>query len=137
MTVGRWVGRMSWLVSVLTAVFICGALLAGCGESPQVEKSSPADEISGETIPEDGTVTAYGGSAQVEKSSPADEIWAEIIPEDGAVTAYGMPLSLDNTQQLIDWYYSISLSTDEQAVAAAALGSLPAPCCDDFPILTC
>ena len=108
MTVGRWVRRMSWLVPVLTAVLISGALLAGCD-----------------------------GSDRLESGNPADEIWAEIIPEDGAATAYGIPLALDNAQQFIDWYYSISLSADERAAATTALGSLPAPCCDDFPILTC
>ncbi len=37
MTVGRWVRRMSWLVSVLTAVSISGVLLAGCDESAQLQ----------------------------------------------------------------------------------------------------
>ena len=69
--------------------------------------------------------------------NPADEIWREIVPEEWTETIYGIPLSLDNTQQFIDWFKSIELSTDEQLLWDAALSSLVAPCCDDYPMSEC
>jgi len=64
-------------------------------------------------------------------------VWAEIIPEEGTVTSYGIPLSLENTQQFINWYNSITLSAEEQATRDIALSSLVAPCCDQYPMSTC
>jgi hypothetical protein len=68
---------------------------------------------------------------------PAMQVWNEIIPPEGTATGYGIPLSLDNTQQFIDWYNSIQLSTEQQAVRDAALSPLAAPCCDEYPASTC
>jgi len=64
-------------------------------------------------------------------------LWGEIIPEEGTVTGYGIPLSLQNTQQFINWYNSITLSAEEQAARDVALSSLVAPCCDEYPMSTC
>ncbi len=64
-------------------------------------------------------------------------LWGEIIPEEGTVTSYGIPLSLENTQQFINWYNSITLSAEEQATRDVALSSLVAPCCDEYPMSTC
>ena len=89
-------------------ILITGMMLVGCGEPPEEEGLNPADRI-----------------------------WAEIIPEEGTVTGYGILLALDNTQQFIDWYNSIALSAEEQAMRDAALSSLVAPCCDDYPMSTC
>lgn len=68
---------------------------------------------------------------------PTAQIWGEIIPEEGTATSYGISLSLENTQQFIDWYDSIELSAEEQAIRDIALGSLVAPCCDEYPMSTC
>jgi hypothetical protein len=68
---------------------------------------------------------------------PAVRIWSEIIPEEGTATSYGISLSLENTQQFIDWYNSIELSTEEQAIRDMALSSQVAPCCDEYPMSTC
>jgi len=83
------------------------------------------------------TQIGCGEPAQDAGLNPADEIWREIIPEEGAETIYGIPLSLDNTQQFIGWFNTIELSTDEQLLWDAALSSLVAPCCDDYPMSTC
>lgn len=62
---------------------------------------------------------------------------AELIPEAGAKTAYGIPLSLANAQHFADWYYTIRLTPEEEAIWEEALGIIPAPCCDDNPVLRC
>ncbi len=64
-------------------------------------------------------------------------IWAETVPQMGTETAYGMPLSLDNTQQFIDWYHDIKLTPEEEAVKDNALDPLKAPCCDEYSLRTC
>ncbi len=69
--------------------------------------------------------------------NPADRVWSEIIPEKGATTSYGIPLSLENTQQFIDWYDSIELSAEGEKVKGTALDALAAVCCDEFSIRTC
>ena len=66
-----------------------------------------------------------------------DEIWIDIIPEPGTTTAYGIPLSLDNTQQFIDWFYTIKLNENEKELKTEALSSLVAPCCDEYPVSEC
>ena len=45
----------------------------------------------------------------------AERIWAKIIPEEGTVTDYEIPLSLENTQQFIDWYHAIELTLAQRA----------------------
>jgi hypothetical protein len=84
-------------------------------------------------------VSNIGCSGTPENDVPnqADEIWREIIPEQGTATTYGIPLSLDNTQQFIDWFNTIELSDDEQMLREVALGTFMAPCCDDYPMSEC
>jgi hypothetical protein len=65
------------------------------------------------------------------------EIWKNIVPEPGTPTAYGIPLSLDNTQQFIDWFNMIKLNEDEKELKNKALDSLVAPCCDEYPASEC
>ncbi len=62
---------------------------------------------------------------------------AELIPEAGKKTAYGIPLSLANAQHFADWYYTIRLTPEEEALWEEALLAIPAPCCDDNPVLRC
>ena len=76
-------------------------------------------------------------SVKENEHTSIDTIWAETVPEAGAETVYGIPLSLDNTQQFIDWYYDIELSSDEEDIKNTALNSLKAPCCDDYSLRTC
>jgi hypothetical protein len=78
-------------------------------------------------------------SSPPEQQGPdtVSQIWDEIVPEEGTATGYGIPLSLDNTQQFIDWYNSIELSAEEQAIRDDALSPLVAPCCDEYPMSTC
>lgn len=71
------------------------------------------------------------------QSQPLDELRAKLIPQEGAKTSYGLPLSLDNVQAFADWYYSIQLSPEEQEVFREALSAIPAPCCDDNPVIKC
>ncbi len=78
-----------------------------------------------------------GNSLVKEKSNPVERTWTEIIPEEGTTTTYGIPLSLDNTQRFIDWFNTIELSDDEQMLRDVALGTLVAPCCDDYPMSEC
>jgi hypothetical protein len=80
---------------------------------------------------------ACGGPSEQQGLDPTARIWGEIIPEEGTVTSYGISLSLENTQQFIDWYNSIELSTEEQAIRDMALSSQVAPCCDKYPMSTC
>ena len=68
--------------------------------------------------------------------SPA-EVAAEIIPRKGDPTSYGIPLSLDNTRQLIDYYNATVLTPDQERVMREALLPLKAPCCDDNSMDTC
>lgn len=65
------------------------------------------------------------------------QLRAELIPEAGARTAYGIPLSLGNAQHFADWYYTIRLTSEEEATWTEALLAIPAPCCDDNPVLRC
>lgn len=83
------------------------------------------------------TLVGCGQPPEDEGLNPVDQIWAEIIPEKGTATRYGIPLSLENTQQFIDWYNSIELSVLEQAIRDDALDSLVAPCCDQYPMSSC
>ena len=78
-----------------------------------------------------------GETPEEGKLNPVERIWAKIIPEEGTATSYGIPLSLENTQQFIDWYNTIKLSAKEQESRNAALNSLVAPCCDDKWMSTC
>ncbi len=93
---------------LLSGMMLVGMMLVGCSKPPEEEGLNPADRI-----------------------------WVEIIPEEGAVTRYEIPLSLENTQQFIDWYNSIALSTEKQTIREDALESLVAPCCDEYPMSTC
>jgi len=61
----------------------------------------------------------------------------ELIPKEGQKTAYGIPLSLSNAQHFADWYYAIRLTPEEEAIWTEALSAIPAPCCDDNPVIKC
>jgi len=82
-------------------------------------------------------LVACGNSPENEGPDPTARIWGEIIPEGGTATSYGISLSLENTQQFIDWYNSIELFAEEQAIRDEALSSQVAPCCDEYPMSTC
>lgn len=76
------------------------------------------------------------GSETASAATP-EEVREEIIPEAGDPTAYGLPLSLDNTQQFIDYYESAPITPEQQRMVDEALLPLKAPCCDDNPMSTC
>lgn len=78
----------------------------------------------------------FGGKQPAKAATPA-EVRAEIIPKDGDATAYDVPLSLDNTQDFIDYYEASTLSRDQEKTMEKALLPLKAPCCDDNPMSTC
>jgi len=80
---------------------------------------------------------ACGNPLEEAGPDPTAQIWGEIIPGEGTATSYGIPLSLENTQQFINWYNSIALSAEEQATRDSALSSPVAPCCDKYPMSTC
>jgi hypothetical protein len=79
------------------------------------------------------TVTR-GGDAP---SLTPDVLAAEIIPSEGDPTDYGMPMSLDNTQQFIDYYEATALTPAQDSIMWDALLPLKAPCCDDNSMATC
>ena len=98
--------------SVFFSIFLFSIMtVVGCGD--------------GESVAADETLNA------------AERIWAEIIPVEGTVTDYEIPLSLENTQQFIDWYNAINLTSVQQALRDGALRPLVAPCCDEYPMSTC
>ena len=98
--------------SVFFSIFLFSIMtVVGCGD--------------GESVAADETLNA------------AERIWAEIIPVEGTVTDYEIPLSLENTQQFIDWYNAINLTSAQQALRDGALRPLVAPCCDEYPMSTC
>jgi len=66
-----------------------------------------------------------------------EEIAAEIIPNEGDPTPYGIPLALDNTQRLIDYYNTITLTPEQESIRRDALQPLKAPCCDDNSMYRC
>ena len=121
----------------LYLILIAGMPHIGCIEPPGNDVLNQADETWKEIIPEQGTETTSTEPPGNDVLNKADEIWREIIPEQGTETTYRIPLSLDNTQQFIDWFNSIELSADEQLLWNAALSSLVAPCCDDYPMSEC
>jgi len=82
-------------------------------------------------------LVACGSPPEWQGLDPTARIWDEIIPEEGTATSYGISLSFENTQQFIDWYNSIELSAEEQAIRDVALSSQVAPCCDEYPMSTC
>ncbi|MBC7099442.1 hypothetical protein H5T52_10075 [Candidatus Bipolaricaulota bacterium] len=71
------------------------------------------------------------------EESLLDQLRAELIPAEGAKTSYGIPLSLRNAQTFADWYYTIRLTPEEEELWQEALVAIPAPCCDDNPVLRC
>ena len=73
---------------------------------------------------------------QVSAATPA-EVAAEIIPQEGDSTTYDIPLSLDNTQQFIDYYEAAALTAEQESTKEDALLPLKAPCCDDNSMATC
>lgn len=77
-----------------------------------------------------------GLSAEAEKDLLA-ELRAALIPKAGERTAYGLVLSFGNAQHFADWYYAIRLTPEEEAIWREALLAIPAPCCDDYPVLRC
>ena len=80
---------------------------------------------------------ACGSPREQQGLDPAMQVWSEIVPEEGTETSYGISLSLDNTQQFIDWHNSIELSAEQLAIRDMALSSQVAPCCDEYPMSTC
>ncbi len=86
---------------------------------------------------EQEAVSGQEGTNKAVLEPQPDEIWNDIIPEPGTETIYNIPLSLDNTQQFIDWFFSIDLNDDEKELKNEALGSLVAPCCDEYPMNEC
>jgi len=97
---------------VFFAIFLFSIMaVIGCGD--------------GESVAADETLNA------------AERIWAEIVPVEGTVTDYEIPLSLENTQQFIDWYNAIDLTSAQRALREGALRPLVAPCCDEYPMSTC
>ncbi len=100
--------RVMFLVGVLIPI----VFIVGCGNDEDVASATQA-------------------------ATPAEAIWKRIVPVAGTDTAYGIPLSFDNTQMFIDWYNTIDLTAAERAMRNKALVSLPAPCCDDYPMSTC
>ena len=103
-------GPMIWKSMFLSTFLLSILTLVGCGN--------------GEPVAEDETLNT------------AERIWAQIIPVKGTVTNYEIPLSLENTQQFIDWYDDIDLTVAQRAVRDGALEPLVAPCCDEYPIST-
>lgn len=98
--------------SVFFSIFLFSIMtVVGCGD--------------GESVATDETLNA------------AERIWTEIIPVEGTITDYEIPLSLENTQQFIDWYNAINLTSVQQALRDGALRPLVAPCCDEYPMSTC
>jgi hypothetical protein len=89
---------MIWKSVFLSIVLVSIMTVVGCGN--------------GESVAADETLDA------------AERIWAEIIPVEGTVTDYGIPLSLRNTQQFIDWYNAINLTSAQRALRDGALNSL-------------
>lgn len=71
------------------------------------------------------------------QGNPADALREELIPVEGQETAYGIPLSIANAQFFSDWYYEIELTPEERAIVEEALSAIPAPCCDDNPVIKC
>jgi len=98
--------------SVFFSIFLFSIMtVIGCGD--------------GESVAADETLNA------------SERIWAEIIPVEGTITDYEIPLSLKNTQQFIDWYNAIDLTSAQRALREGALRPLVAPCCDEYPMSTC
>ncbi len=91
----------------LPLLVLAGLLVAGCGASQKPDSVTPA------------------------------EITAEIIPKEGKPTSYGMPLSMNNTQLLIDYYDTITLTAEQDSIKRDALQALRAPCCDDNTMDVC
>ena len=80
-----------------------------------------------------------GGCSQPQQASTItpEELAAEIIPQEGDETSYGLPLSLNNTQQLINYYNAATLTPAQKNTMQDALLPLKAPCCDDNSMATC
>jgi len=80
-----------------------------------------------------------GGCSQGQQAgiTTPEEVAVEIIPQEGDETAYGIPLSLNNTQQFINYYNAIRLTSAQKSIMQDALLPLKAPCCDDNSMATC
>ena len=80
-----------------------------------------------------------GGCSQRQQAGTItpEEVAAEIIPREDDETSYGLPLSLNNTQQLINYYNAIRLTPAQKSIMQDALLPLKAPCCDDNSMATC
>ena len=80
-----------------------------------------------------------GGCSQRQQvgTTTPEEIAAEIIPKEGDQTSYGIPLSLNNTQQFINYYNAVRLTSEQKRTMQNALLPLKAPCCDDNSMATC
>ncbi len=108
---------------VVTGLLIL-ALAAGSCSQEKVDKETV-------NTPDEGVTGGLSSDARIR------EMWNDIIPKAGTSTTYGISLSPDNTQQFIDWFYDVELSEDEQELKTTALGSLVAPCCDEYPVSEC
>ncbi len=82
-------------------------------------------------------VGIIGNSYAQEATDIVEALHAEIVPAAGTETSYGIGLSLSNTQQFIDWYYTTPLLPEEKEIMKQALEMIPAPCCDDNSAATC
>jgi hypothetical protein len=124
MKLGRRSKLTIGLAAGLLLVLSLGMIVPAC--------SSPVATAVPDTTGSEGPDTTA-----IEELEPSARIWGEIIPEEGTANAYGIPLSLQNTRQFLNWYYSIELSAEEEAIKELALRPLVAPCCDQFPMSTC
>jgi len=123
MTIERRTGRGILVCALIVLLLISAMTVVGCGK--------PAERIPAETVTEEGTAN------REEPLNLAERIWENVVPQGGTATTYGIPLSLENTQQFIDWHNSLELSAEEQSIRDAALDPLVAPCCDSYPMTSC
>jgi len=107
-----------YVVMLLTLTLLIGG---GCSQGQQAGTTTP-EEVA--TTPEKVATTP-------------EKVAAEIIPQEGDETSYGLPLSLNNTQQLVNYYNAIRLTSAQKSLMQDALLPLKAPCCDDKSMSTC
>ena len=84
-----------------------------------------------------GGLWLLNNQRQPANAATPEEVAAEIIPQKDSPTTYGIPLSLDNTQQFIDYYNATTLTPEQESIMREALFPLKAPCCDDNSMATC
>lgn len=84
-----------------------------------------------------GVLVAPVSALSLETQDPLESLRAELVPAPGTETSYGIPLYLENAQTFADWFYTVQLSPEERALFEKVLSEIPAPCCDDNPVLKC